>query len=150
MAGRHRGLSTFYIKHNLFHQSKPGRDVELQNTHIVPFKSARDVMQVSTLSAQLGLGSELVDWCRDATSVIYGHFLVDLSPGTDDRLRYCTNAGSLSSKFYSPDRLKQSKTLDNEHTKSLYSPSVPFIFPQMQKSFLQSCPEILSCFFATA
>ena len=26
-AGRHRGLSTIYIKHNLFHQSKLGRDV---------------------------------------------------------------------------------------------------------------------------
>ena len=38
-AGRHRGFSTIYIKHNLFHQSKLGRDVELQNTHIVLFKS---------------------------------------------------------------------------------------------------------------
>ena len=61
--------STFYIKHNLFHQGKVGRDVELQNTHIVLFMSPRDVMQVSTLSARLGLGSELVDWYRDATSV---------------------------------------------------------------------------------
>ena len=69
IAGRHRGLSTIYIMHNLFHQSKLGRDVELQNTHIVVFKSPRDVMQVGTLSAQLGLGSELVDWYRDATSV---------------------------------------------------------------------------------
>ena len=61
-AGRHRGLSTIYTKHNLFHQSKLGRDVELQNTHIVLFKSHRDVMQVTTLSTQLGLGSKLVDW----------------------------------------------------------------------------------------
>ena len=38
-AGRHRGLSTIYIKHNLFHQSKLGRDVELLNPHIVLFKS---------------------------------------------------------------------------------------------------------------
>ena len=38
-AGRHQGLSTIYVKHNLFHQSKLGRDVELQNTHIVLFKS---------------------------------------------------------------------------------------------------------------
>ena len=29
-AGRHRGLSTIYIEHNLFHQSKLGRDVELK------------------------------------------------------------------------------------------------------------------------
>ena len=43
-AWRHQGVSTIYIKHNLFHQSKLGRDVELQNTHIVFFKSARDVM----------------------------------------------------------------------------------------------------------
>ena len=60
--GRHRGLSTIYIKHNLFHQSKLGRDVELQNIHIVLFKSPRDVMQVTTISKQLGLGSGLVEW----------------------------------------------------------------------------------------
>ena len=30
-AGRHRGLSTIYIKHNLFHQSKRGRNVELHS-----------------------------------------------------------------------------------------------------------------------
>ena len=106
-ARRHRELSTIYIKDNLFHQSKHGRDVELQNTHIVLFKSPRDVMQVSSLSAQLGLGSELVDWCRDVTSVPYGLLLIDLSPRTVDRLRYCTNTGSVPSTFYIPERLKQ-------------------------------------------
>ena len=55
-AGRHRGLSKIYIKHNLFHQGKLGRDVALHNTHIVLFKSPRDGMQVTTLSTQLGLG----------------------------------------------------------------------------------------------
>ena len=40
-----------YIKHNLFLQSKHGWNVELQNTHILLFKSPRDVMQVSTLKA---------------------------------------------------------------------------------------------------
>ena len=131
-AGRHRGLSTIYIKHNFFHQSKLGRDVELQNTHNVHFKSLRDVMQVTTLSTQLGLGLEPNDLYRDATSVPFGHLLIDLSPRTDDRLRYCTNTGSISSKFFIPDRLKQSKILDDEHTKSLYSPSIPIISPQMQ------------------
>ena len=43
-AGRHRGLNTIFIKHNLFHQSKLGRDVELQSTHIVLLKSPRDVL----------------------------------------------------------------------------------------------------------
>ena len=49
ITGRHRGLSTIYLKHNLFRQSKLGRDVELQNTDIVLFKSPRDVMQVTPL-----------------------------------------------------------------------------------------------------
>ena len=57
-AWRHRGLSTVYIKHNWFHQIKLWRGVELQNTQIVPFKSHRDVMQVSTFSPHLGLESE--------------------------------------------------------------------------------------------
>ena len=34
-AGRHRGLSTIYIKQHLFHPSKLQRDVELQNTYNV-------------------------------------------------------------------------------------------------------------------
>ena len=132
-AGRHRGLSTIYIKHNLFHQGKLGKDVELQNTRIVLFKSPRDVMQVTLLSTQLVLGSELVDWYRDATTDPFGHLLIALSQRTDDRLRYCTNSGFVPSKFFIPERLKHLRTLDDEHTKSLYSPSVPIAFPQMQK-----------------
>ena len=134
-SGRHWCLSKIYTKHNFSHQGKLGRDVELQNTHIVLFKYPRDVMQATTLSTRLGLGSELVDWFRHATSVPFGHLLIDLSPRSDDRLRYCTNTGSVPSKFHIPDRLTESKILDDEHKKSLYSPSVPILFPQMQKSF---------------
>ena len=108
-AGRDRGFSTINSKHQLFHQSKLGRGVELQNTHIVLLTSPRDVHQVATLSVQLGLGSALVDWYRDATSVSFGHLLIDLSPRTDDRLRYCTNSGNIPSKFYVPDNLKHLK-----------------------------------------
>ena len=139
--GRHRGLSTIYIKQNLFHQSKLGRDVELQNTHTVLFKSPRDVMQVTTLTTQLGLGSELVDCYRNATSVPFGQLLIDMSPRTDDSLRYCTNSGSVPSKVYIADRLKHSRTSDDEHTKHLYCPSVPIAFPQMQKSLSSVLPE---------
>ena len=142
-AGKHRGLGTIYIKHNLFHQSKLGRDVELQNTHIVPFESPRDVKQVTTLSTLLALGSELVDSHRDKTSVNFGHLLIDLSPRTDDRLHYCTNTGSIPSKKIFPDRLKQSKVLDEFYTKTLYSPTVLIIFPPVQKSFPSVLPKRL-------
>ena len=132
-AKRHWGPCTIYIKHNPFHQSKLGRDVELQNTHIVLFTSPRDVMQVTNLSAQLGLGSELVDWYRNALSVPLGHLLIDLSPRTDDRLRYCTRKGFVLSKIYIPERLKHLRTLDDGNIKSLHSPSVPIAFPQREK-----------------
>ena len=105
-AGRHRRFSTISPRHNLFHQNKLGRDLKLLNTHTVLFKSPRDVMQVSNPTAQLGLGSELVYWYRDATSLPYGQLLVDLSPRTDKWLGYWTNTGSLPSKFCVPERLK--------------------------------------------
>ena len=87
------------MKHNLFQKSKLGRDIELQSTHFVLTKSPRDVLQVGRLSVQLGLASSLVDWYKDATSVPFGHLLIDLSPRTDDRLRYCTNSGEKTVKF---------------------------------------------------
>ena len=55
IAVRQGGLRTIYIRQNLFHRNKLGQDVELNYLHIVLFKSPRDVKQVSTLSAQLGL-----------------------------------------------------------------------------------------------
>ena len=88
-------------------------------------------MQVTTLSTQLVLGSELVGWYRDATFVPFGQLLIDLSPRTDDRLRYCTNSGSVPSKFYTPDSLKRLNSLADEHSKLLESPSVLIAFPQM-------------------
>ena len=106
-AGRHKGLSTVYIKHNLFHQSQLGSDIELQNIHIVLFKSPRDVLQINTLSQQLGLGSQLKDWYTTATSVPYGHLLIVLTPKTVDSLRYCTNSGSTPSLFFLPQSRQQ-------------------------------------------
>ena len=76
-------ILVLYTLNNLFHQSKLGRDFELQNTHIDPFKSPPDVHQVATITVQLGLGSALIDWYRDATSVPIGYLLTDLSPRTD-------------------------------------------------------------------
>ena len=123
-----------YTKHNLFHHSKLGYDVELQNTHTVKFKSPWEVHQVGTLSVLLGLGSTLVGWYCNTISVPFGPLLIHLSPRTANRIRYCTNSGNIPSKFYVPDKLKHFKRLDDEHIKSLYSPSVSTLFPLMQNS----------------
>ena len=116
-------------------KGKLGLDIELQNKHIVLFKSPPGMKQLTTLSAQLGLGSELVDWCRDATSEPFGHLLIDLPRRTDNRLRYFTDTRSILSRFNIRDRLKQSELLEKEHSESLYCPNVSIPFPVMQKSF---------------
>ena len=67
-AGRHRVSSAIYVQHNLCRPRKLGRDIELRNTQIVLLQSPCDVLQASTLSAQLGLGSVPVDLYRDSTS----------------------------------------------------------------------------------
>ena len=64
----------------------------------------------------------------------FGHLLTDLSPRTDDRLLFCTNSGNNRSKFYAPENLKLLNYLDDEHTKSLSSPSISALFPRMQNS----------------
>ena len=79
-AGKDRRFSTIYIKHNLINQSKLGRNVELQNTHIVLFKSPRYLHQIASLTVQLGLGSAFNDWYQTATCVPFGPLLIDLSP----------------------------------------------------------------------
>ena len=132
-AGRHKGLSTIYIKHNLFHQSRLGRDIELQNTHIVLFKSPRDVLQINTLSQQLGLGSQLKDWYTKATSIPYGHLLIDLTPKTVDSLRFCRNSGSIPTNFFLPKTKQEITFLNDEHTTSLYADNVPNVFPELQE-----------------
>ena len=39
------------------------------------------------------------------------------------------------------DRLKLSTILEDEHTKSIYSPNSPKTFPEMQKAFPSVLPE---------
>ena len=149
--GCNRWLITLYIRHNLFHQSELGWDVELQKMHIVVSKCPRALMQVTTLSAPLWLGFELVDWYREA-SAPYGNMLIHLCPRTDGRSRFCTITGSSLSKLYILEQLKQLKILDNEHRNYLYPSSFPLIFPQMHKFFSFSSAQwnIETCFPANA
>ena len=97
------------------------------------FKSPRDVLQFITLSQPLGLGSQLEVLYQDATSTPYGHLLKDLTPKTVDSLRYCTNNGSIPSKFYLPAGT-ETKILDVEHTMRLYTPNISNIFPKTSKT----------------
>ena len=52
-AGRHRIISVIYVKHNLFQQSKWSRTIDLNTTHIILFKSPRDIQQIIYIGKQL-------------------------------------------------------------------------------------------------
>ena len=93
-AGRHKRLSTKYVKHNFF--IRVGWEVTL----IVLFKSHKDVLHIDTLSQQLGLGSQLKDWYTKATSIPHGPLIIDLTPKTVDSLRFWTNSGSITTFLF--------------------------------------------------
>ena len=127
-AGRHRKLNCIYIKHNLFHKSPIGRDVELQNTHIVLFKSPRDVHQINVLGKQLGLdNSQLTYWYNQATSSPFGHLMIDLSPRTNDLLRFSSDSSSFPATFYLPSSRARITQIDDRSTELLYSQALSFL-----------------------
>ena len=97
------------------------------------FKSPRDVLQINTLGQQLGLESHLKEWYQDATSVPYGHLHIDVTPKTVHSLRYCSNKGSVPTKFYLPAGI-ESKFLDDEYTIGRYSPNISKSFPKTSKT----------------
>ena len=132
IAGRHRNMSVIYIKHNLYHKAAIGRDAELQLTHIVLFKSPRDVQQIKRLGTQLGVN--LVEWYNDATTNPYGHLMIDLNPKTSDYLRFCTNVGQSPTKFYIPKQSARVTIIDDEHTKHLYAKSLDGFSKQITKN----------------
>ena len=138
IAGRHRKLNCISIKHNLFHKSANGRDTELQKTYIVLFKSPRDVQQIDVLGKQLGLGNTLWKWYADATSVPYGLLMIDLSPKTNDLLRYSTDVTSFPTSFCllsSRSRVTQIKDqksgLIHSEALSNFQPSIPEDFREV-------------------
>ena len=130
-SGRHRKLNVIYIKHNLYHKSAVGRDPDLQNTHIVLFKSPRDVQQITRLGTQLGLGKQLTEWYKRATSDLHGHLMIDLHPKTRDELRYCSRVAAFPTKFYLPLSQAKITNIDDEHTKRVYSFGLPNLFTRL-------------------
>ena len=52
-AGRHKNIKVIHVKHIMFQQSKWSRTFDLNTTHIILFKSPRDVQQIALIGRQL-------------------------------------------------------------------------------------------------
>ena len=122
VAGRLKKVHCIFVKHNLFHQSKWSRTIDLNTTHIVLFKSTRDLQQIQHFGRQLNQANFIQDIYQKATSEPYGHLLIDLDPKTSDHLRYCSNiTGPGPSIFYIPSAIAKERELTNEHEKRAYT-----------------------------
>ena len=89
-SGRHCKLYVNYVKHNLFHQSKWKRTIDLNKTHIILFKSLCDIQQIEYLGKQLNCLQLHKDAYKLATAESYGHLVIDLDPKTNQGLRFAS------------------------------------------------------------
>ena len=130
-SGRHRKLHVIYVKHNLFQQSKWSRTIDLNTTHIVLFKSPRDINQIDYLGKQLGKSEFLKFSYLKATSEPFGHFLIDLDPKTSECLRFCSNITEPGpSIFYLPSQKAVVTPITNEREKQNYAEANAVSFPK--------------------
>ena len=77
-AGRHKNFNVFYIKHNFYQRSKWSRTINLNTTHIILFKSARDIQKVDFLGKQLNLVKFLKHCYQFAAKKLFGICLLIL------------------------------------------------------------------------
>ena len=150
VSGRHRGINSIFVKHNLYHQSKWSRTIDFNTTHIILFNSPRDTHQIEYLGRQLNKAVFLKEVYTDAVAEPHGHLLIDLDPKTSECLRFCSNIeGPGPTKFYLPSsQAKLQKLTMSEkklHTFSLLEKLTSIqqqkLLRHCDKEFLRFCCE---------
>ena len=91
VAARHRNLQCIFVKHNLYHQSKWSRTIDLNTTHVISFKPPRDLQQIDQFGRQLKQLDFIREAYRRATTRPFGHLVIDFDPETSAVLRFCSN-----------------------------------------------------------
>ena len=120
-AGRPKNVQVIYVKHNLFQQSKQSRTIDLNTTHLILFKSPRDIQQIDYLGRQLNNAKLLRHAYQLATKEDFGHLLIDLDPKTSECLRYSSNIVPPSPTiFYLPSSKAVITSLENERERVMY------------------------------
>lgn len=85
----HNNISVFLITQNIFHQSKEMRNVSLNSHYIVLMKAPRDKMQIYALGRQAFPNKQkfFAHAYEFATSLPYGHLIIDMTSTSPDYLR---------------------------------------------------------------
>ena len=121
-SGRHRKVHVIYVKHNLFHQSKWSRTIDLNTTHIILFKSLRDIQQIECLGKQLNCLQLIKEAYKLATAEPFGELMIDLDPKTSQGLRFSSQLiGPAPSIFYISSPEAVITTITNEKETFAYA-----------------------------
>ena len=112
-AVRHKGFNNIYVKYN-FQQNRWSRTFDLNTSHIILFKSPRDIQQLDHLGRQLNVNNFLRNSFELATKHTFGQLLIDLDLRTSNCLRYCSNRIPSPSIFYLPLHKAELTTITNE------------------------------------
>ena len=121
-SGRHRKLHFIIVMINLFNQSKWSRTIDLNTTHIILFKSLRDIQQIEYLGKQLNCLILLKDAYKLATVEPYGHLIIDLDHKTSRRLQLASQIiGPDPSIFYIPSEEAVVTPITNENKTFAYA-----------------------------
>ena len=105
----------------LFQQSKQSRTIDLNTTHLILFKSPRDIQQIDYLGRQLNNAKFLRHAYQLATKEDFGHLLIDLDPKTSECFRYSSNIVPPSPTiFYLPSSKAVITSLENERERIMY------------------------------
>ena len=101
---------------------KWSRTIDLNTTHIVLFKSLRDIQQIEYLGKQLNCLQLLKDAYKLATAQPYGHLIIDLDPKTSQGLRFSSQLiGPEPSVFYIPSEEAVITPITNEKETFAYA-----------------------------
>ena len=120
-AGRHKNVHVIYVKHNLFQQSKQSRTIDLNTTHLILFKSPREIQQIDYLGRQLNNAKFLRHAYQLATKEDLWYLLIDLDPKTSECLRFLSNIVPPSpTVFYLPSSKAVITSLENERERVMY------------------------------
>ena len=121
-SGRHCKLYVINVKHNLFHQSKWSRTIDLNTTHIILFKSLRDIQQIEYLGKHLNCLQLIKEAYKLATAEPFGHLMIDLDPKTSQGLRFSSQLiGADPSIFYISSPESVITTITNEKETYAYA-----------------------------
>ena len=91
-AGKHKNISTIFIKHNFYQQGRYPVTIDKGTTHTVLTKSPRIGMQLKVKGSELDTATPaFLNSCyKHCKRVSFGHFLIDLTPTCHDSLRFYT------------------------------------------------------------